>query len=129
LRSGRQIGRETDLKKVFGLSTRTAVNSSGKRDLATLAKAKEVNGPADTAEPLRKVARGVPIIDSSIEGEQDRLHGEVNQSRQPTAPPSPPNIPPLLAPNPSHDLVSTATEKLQLRTSVKHFLMLVSGTQ
>jgi len=36
LRSGRQIGRETDLKKVFRLSTRMAVNCSGKRDRAAI---------------------------------------------------------------------------------------------
>jgi len=78
LRSGRQIGRETDLNKVFQLSTRTAVNSSGKRDLAAMVEADQPNGPVDAAEPPRKVPRGVPIIDSSLEGERDRLHGDVN---------------------------------------------------
>ena len=129
LRSGRQIGRETDLKNVFQLSTQTAVNTSGKRDLAAMAEADQPNGPADAAESPKKVARSVPIINSSIEGEPDRLHGEVNQSRQPTATPSPPNSPPPLAPNPSHDLASAASEQLQLRTSAEHLLMLASGAQ
>jgi len=131
LRSGRQIGKETDLRKVFQvrLSTRRAVNSSGKRDLAAMAEADEPNGPADAAGPPRKGTRGVPIIDSSIEGELDRHHGEVNQSQQPTATPSPPNCPPPLAPNPSHDLASAASEQLQLRTSAEHLLMPASGAQ
>jgi len=116
LRSGRQIGRETDLEEVFRLSTRTAVNSGGKRDLAAMAEANAANGLADSAEPLRKVARGLPIFDSGIEGEPDRLHGEVNRSRQPTAPPSPPSSPPPLAHHPSHDLASAASVQLQLST-------------
>jgi len=89
LSSGRQIGRETNLKEVFRLSTQMAVNSSGNRDLAAMAEADEPNSPADAAEPPRKVAPGVP---------------------------SPPNSPPPLAPNPSHDLASAASEQLQLRT-------------
>ena len=129
LRSGRQIGRESDLKKVFQISTRTVVNSSSKRDLAAMAEADEPNGLADAAQPLRKVARSVPIIDCSIDGEPDRVHGEVNQSQQPTATPSPPNSPRPLAPNPSHDLASVASEQLQLRTSAEHLLMLPSGAQ
>ena len=129
LRSGRQIGRETDLKKVFRLSTQTAVNSSGKCDLATMAEADEPKCPAEAAETPRKVARVVPIIDSSIEGEPDRLHGVVNWSWQPTATPSPPSSPPPLAPNLSHDLASAASEQLQLRTSAEHLLMLASGVQ
>jgi len=71
--------------KVFQLSTRMAVNTSGKRGLAAMAEGEEPKDPADTAEPPRKVAPGVPIIDSSIDGEPDGLHGEVNGSRQPTA--------------------------------------------
>ena len=71
----------------------------------------------------------MPIIDSTIDGEPDRLHGEVNQSRQPTATPSPPNSSPPLAPNPSQDLASAASKQLQLRTSAKHLFMLVSGAQ
>jgi len=106
-----------------------AVNSSGKHDLAAMAKADEPKGPADAAEPPRKVARGMPIINSSIEGEPDRLNGEVNRSRQPTATHSPPSSPPPLAPNPSHELASAATELLQLRTSAEHLLMLASGAQ
>jgi len=129
LRSGRQIGRETDLKKVFWLSTRTAVNTSGKRDLAAMVEADDPNGQAEAAEHQRKVARGVPIINSSIEGEPDRLHGEANWSQQPTATPSPPNIPPPLAPNLRHDLGSAASEQLQLRRSAEHLLMLASGAQ
>jgi len=129
LRSGGQIGRGTDLKKVFRQSTGKALNSSGKRDLAAMAKADEPNGPADAAEPPRKVAHGVTIIDSSIEGEPDRLHGAVNQSRQPTTTPSPPTSRPLLAPNPRHDLASAAYEQLHLRTSAEHLLMLASGAQ
>jgi len=129
LRSGRQIGRETDLKKVFRLSTRTAVNSSGKRDLAAMAEADEPHSLADAADPPRKVTCGMPIIDSSIDGEPDRLHGEVNRSRQPTATPSPPNSSPPLAPNPSHDLAPAASEQLQLRTSAEDLLMLASGAQ
>ena len=129
LRSGRQIGRETDPKKVFRLSTRTAVNSCGKCDLAAMANTDKPNSPADAAEPRRKVAHGVPIINSSLEGEPDRLHGKVNRSRQPTTTPSPPDSPPPLAPNPSHDLASAASEQLQLRTSAEHLLMLASGAQ
>jgi len=100
LGSGRQIERETDLRKVFRLSTRTAVNSSSKRDLAAMAEADEPNGPADAAASPRKVACGVP---------------------------SPPNSPPPLAPNASHDLASPASEQLQLRISGEHLLMLASG--
>jgi len=129
LRSGSQIGRETDLKKVFRQSTRRAVNSSGKRDLAAMAEADELNGAADTTEPLRKVTHRVPNIDSSIEGEPDRLHREVNWSRQPTATPTPPKRPPPLAPNPCHDPASAASEQLQLRTSAEHLLMLASGAR
>ena len=94
-----------------------------------MAEADEPNGPPDAAEPPRKVARGVPIIDGSIEGVPDRLHGEVNQSWQPTATPSPPNSPPPMAPNTSHDLASTASEQLLLRTSAEHLLMLTSCAQ
>ena len=82
LRSGRQIGRETYLKKVFQLSTRTAVNSSGKYDLAATGEADEPNGLAEASGPPGKVAHRVAIIDSSIEGELDRLNTEVIQSRQ-----------------------------------------------
>ena len=71
----------------------------------------------------------MPIINRSIQGEPDRLHGEVNQSQQPTATPSPPNSTPPLAPNPSHDLASAAFEQLQLRTSAEHLLMLASSAQ
>jgi len=53
--SGRQIGSETDLKKVFWLSTRRAVNSSGKADQGAIAEADEPNSPADAGEPARKV--------------------------------------------------------------------------
>ena len=67
LRSGRQIGWGTDLKQVFRLSTRTAGNSSGKRDLAAMAEADEPYSPADAAEPLTKVACSVSTSDSSIE--------------------------------------------------------------
>jgi len=109
-RSGGQIGRETDRKKVFPLSTGTAVDNSGKCHLAAIAAGDEPNGPADPAEPLRNVASGVPIMDGSIEGERDKLHGEVNHSRQPTATPSPPNDPPPLTVNLSQDLAPEATE-------------------
>jgi len=129
LKSGRQIGRESDLKKVFPLSTWTAVNRSGKRDPAVMAEVDKMNGPAETAEPPRKVARSVPIIDCSIEGKLDRLHGEVNRTQQPTATPSLPNSPPPLAPNPSHDLASAASEQLQLRTLAEPLLMLTSCAQ
>jgi len=112
LRSGRQIRRKTNLKEVFQLYTRTAVNRRGKRDLAAMAEADEPNGPVYAAEPPRKVTCDVPIIDSSIEGEPDRLHGEVNPSRQPTATPSPPDSPPPLDPNPTHDLASAASEDI-----------------
>jgi len=71
----------------------------------------------------------VPIIDRNIEGEPDRLHGEVNWSWQPTATPCPPNSPPALAPNQSHDLASAASEQLQLRTLAEHLLMLAFCAQ
>ena len=127
LRSGREKGREIDLKKVFRLSTWTAVNCSGKSDLAAMAEVDELNGPADAAEPLRKVACCVPIIDSSIEGEPDRFHWEVDPSQQPTATPGPQKRPPPLAPNLSHHVASIALNQLQLRTSAEHFLMRDSG--
>jgi len=129
LRSGRQIGRKTDLRKVFRVSTLTAVDSSGKGDLASIAEADEPNAQAKAAEPRRKVARGVPIIDSSIEREPNRLHVEIKRSRQPTATPSPPNSPPRVAPNPCHDLASGASGHLQLRKSAEHLLMLASHAQ
>jgi len=94
-----------------------------------MAEADKLNGPADAAEPLRKVAHRVPIIDSRIEGEPDRLYGEFNRSWQHTSAPSPPSSPPLFATNPSHNLASTASEQLQLRTSAEHLLMLASGAQ
>jgi len=119
----------TDLKQVFLLSTRTAVNSHGNCDLEALPQGDKRNDPADAAEAPRMVARSLPIIDSSIEGEPDRLYREVNQSRQPTATPSPPNSPPPLAPNPSYHLASAASEQLQLRTSAEHLFMLASGAQ
>jgi len=78
LRSGQQLGRETDLKEEFLLSTWTAVNTRGKHDLPAMAEGDELNEAADGAEPARNVAPSVPIIDSSIECEPDRLHGEVN---------------------------------------------------
>ncbi|PUU73937.1 hypothetical protein B9Z19DRAFT_1134119 [Tuber borchii] len=68
------------------------------------------NGAADAAERLRKVARGEPIIDSSIE-------------------PSLPNSPSPLAYNPHHDLASAVSEQLQVRISAEHLLMLASSTQ
>jgi len=71
----------------------------------------------------------VPMFYNSIDGAADRLHGELNQSRQSTATPSPANSPPPLAPNPSHDLASVATEQLQLRTSAERLLMLASSAQ
>jgi len=129
LRSGRQIGMESDLRKVFQLSTQTAVNSSGKRDLAAMAEADELNGPADAAKPLRKVACSVPMSGGRIESEPDRLHGEVNPSRQPPATPGPPNNPFLLAPDLRHDLAPAACEQLHLRTSAEHLLMLASEAQ
>jgi len=64
-RSGRPIGRATDIRKVFRLSTRTAFNSSGQGDLAAMAVDDEPNGPADTAEPSAKIilcARGAPCV-------------------------------------------------------------------
>jgi len=76
---------------VFWVPARTAVKRIGKRDLEARAEADEPNGRADAAQPPRKVTAEVPIIDSGIEGDPDRLHGEVNQSRQPTTTPSPPN--------------------------------------
>ena len=129
LRSGRQIGRETDLTKVFRLSTRMAVNCSGKHDLAAMAESDAPNGPADGAEGLRNVARGVPIIIRSIEGELDRLYGEVNRRRERTATASRPKGPPPLASNLSQDLASEASEPLQLRTSADDLLMLASRVQ
>jgi len=94
-----------------------------------MADANKPNGPADAAEPPRKVTHSAPIIASSIEGEPDRLHGEVNRSWQPTATPSPSNSPLSLAPNRSHDQAPAAPEQPQLRTSGEHLLMLASGTQ
>ncbi|PUU79381.1 hypothetical protein B9Z19DRAFT_1064275 [Tuber borchii] len=94
-----------------------------------MTEADKLNGPVDATEPLRKVTHGEPVINSSIEGESDRLHGEINRSHQPTARPSPLNSPPLLAHNLSHDLASVAFEQLEVRTSAEHLLMLVSGTQ
>ena len=93
LRSGRQIGRETDLKKVSRLSTRTAVKSSSKRDLATMTEGNESNGPVDAEQPLREVVRSVPIINCSYEDAPDRLlHVEGSRSQQSTARPSPQTI-------------------------------------
>jgi len=69
----------------------------------------------------------MPINYTIIESEPDRLHEGVNRNRQPTTMPSPPNSPPPLAPNPSHDLPSAASEQLQLRISVEYLLMLASG--
>jgi len=94
-----------------------------------MAEADKLNGPADAAEPPRKVARGVLIINSSIESEPDRFHGEVNRSRQPTSTSTRPKSPGPLAPNPTHDLASAASEQVQLRPSAEHLLMLDSGAQ
>ena len=94
-----------------------------------MAEAEKPNGPAHTAEPSRKVACSVTIIDSSIEGEPDRIHEEVNRSRQPSPTPSPPNSPPPLAPNSSHDLASAASEERELRTWAECLFLLASGAQ
>jgi len=106
-----------------------AVNSSAKCDLAAMAKTDEPNGLADAAETSRMVARSGPIIDLSSVGEPDRPHGKVNLSRQPTAAPSPPHSPPLLAPNQSHDLACAASEQLLRRISAEHLVMVASGAQ
>jgi len=89
-----------------------------------MAEADKPNGPADAAEPPWKVAPGMPIINSSIEGEPDRLYGEVNRSWQPAAMPSLPNSAP-------HWLPSRVTIKLlrPLRTSADHVLILACGAQ
>ncbi|CAZ80620.1 unnamed protein product [Tuber melanosporum] len=128
LRSGGQIGRGTDRKKASRLRTQTAVNSSPKCNLAAITDADEPNSPADAAEPPRNVARRVTAINTSIESELDRVHGEVNPSRRPTTRPITPNSPPL-ASNPSHNLASDASEQVQVRASAEHLLMLASGTQ
>jgi len=128
-RSGRQIGSEPDLKKLFRLSIQRAVNSSSKRDLAARAKANEPNRPADATQPLKEVGRGVPIRASSIVGEPDLLYMEGNCTRQPTTTPSPQNSSPPLAPNLSHALASVATERLQVRTSAEHLLMEATSAQ
>ncbi|PUU73246.1 hypothetical protein B9Z19DRAFT_1069142 [Tuber borchii] len=67
------------------------------------------NGLANTAEHVRKVTHGEPVINSSIESEPDKLHREINQSRQPSTRPSLANSPPLLAHNLSHDPASAAS--------------------
>ena len=94
-----------------------------------MAEANIRGSPADVAEPPRTVARSVPIIDTSIEGEPDILLAELNQSWECTARPSQPNGPHPLVHNPSHAPSSVAYEQLQLRKSAKHLLMLASGAQ
>jgi len=94
-----------------------------------MAEADESNSPADIAQSQRKVACTMPMSGSSIEDKPDRLRGEVNWTWQPSATPSPPNSPPPLAPNLSYDLASAASERLQLRTSAEHPVMLGSGAQ
>ncbi|PUU75403.1 hypothetical protein B9Z19DRAFT_1131420 [Tuber borchii] len=91
--------------------------------------ADEPNSPANTAQFLRKVTCSEPVIDSSIEGEPDRLHREINRSHQPTARPSSLNSSPPLAHNQCNDLASAASEQLQVRILAKHLLMLASGSQ
>jgi len=92
-----------------------------------MADADEPTGSANARERPRKVTRGGQIVDRSIDGQPDCLHGEVNRSRQPTTTPSPRKSPPPLAPNPSHDRPSTASEQLQRRPSAEHLLILASG--
>jgi len=78
LRSGQQIGRETDLKKVLRLSARTVVNPSGPPDIAAIAEANKPNDEADAAGPRKKVSHSLPIIDSIMEGEPDNLFRVIN---------------------------------------------------
>ena len=67
LRSGRQIGWETDLKKVSHLSTRMSANNHGKRNLAAMEEDDELYHSADSPEPQKKTARQLLAIDTGIE--------------------------------------------------------------
>ena len=94
-----------------------------------MAEADKLNGLADPAEPLRKIARGVPMIERSIESEPDRLHGQGNHRQQPSTTSTAPNSPHLFPQRASNDLASLASEHLQLRTSAEHLWMLGSSAQ
>jgi len=122
-----RIGRETDRKKVSVLPSLTAVSSSRKRNLGARADLDEHNSPADPAQPRRKVARLMLATDSSVAVEPERSHGEFYSSQQPTNQLIPPISPSPLASSPSHDLVPTAVEQVQVRASAEHLLMLASG--
>ena len=92
-----------------------------------MAEPDELNSPADPAEPPRKVACLMLATDSSVEVEPERSHAEFNSSQQPTNRLIPPISPSPLASSPSHNLVPTAVEQVQVRASAEHLLMLASG--
>ena len=109
------------------LPSLTTVSSSSKRNLAAMAELDELNIPADPAEPPRKVAHLMLATDSSVVVEPERFHDEFNSSQQPTNQLIPPMSPPPLASSPSHDLAPTAVEKVQVRASAEHLLILALG--
>ena len=112
--------------KALVLPSLTAVSSSSKRNLAVMTELDKLNSPADPAEPPRKIARLMLATDSSVEVELERSHWEFNPSLQPTNRLIPPISPPQLASSPSHDLVPTPVEQVQVRASAEYLLMLVS---
>jgi len=67
-----------------------AVGRSSKRNLAAITELDEPNRPADPAEPPRKVVCWMPAIDSRVQVEPERSHGEFNLSQHPAGKPSPP---------------------------------------
>ena len=100
LRSSRQSGSETDLKKASG----TPANNGGKRNLAAVQEVDEPYGSDESPEPQRKVARQVGAISTSIGVEPEALNGE-------------------------HDsgwYLASAHELPEVRRSAQHLLMMAS---
>jgi len=104
--SGQQTGRGTNMKKVSGLHTWTAVNSNGKCGRGGMTDAGETNSPADTAKPSRKIVRSLSTESTS-----------------------PHNSPPPLTCNLTDDEAATAAEQILIEASAQHLLTLASETE
>ena len=89
----------------------------------------DVNHPASSVEPPRKIVRTVPTIHPTIMVEQERPHLEANQSPLPTVRLSPPDSPPPFASNRSDDNAAAASEQILVEASAQHLVMLDSGAR
>jgi len=121
LRSSRQRGQATELKKAPGMP----VNDSCKRSLVVMEEAHEPYIADESPEFLRKVACQVGAMDARIKVELERLNRELNLSSLVADRAGPPKGPPPLNPNPGHE-GSALSEHAETRRSAKDSLMLDS---